>query len=75
MWQIAARQFATVLIYLFHWMLINQQKQNFLRRNMTLSNSIQTTAVHVRKEIADGEVSGTMDVFFRSGRMPQEMQR
>jgi len=47
MWQIAARQFATVLIYLFHGMLINQQKQNFLRRNMTLNNSIQTAAVHV----------------------------
>ena len=42
---------------------------------MTLNNSIQTAAVHVRKEIADGEVPGTMDVFFRSGRMPQKMQR
>jgi len=37
---------------------------------MTLNNSIQTTAIGVRTEIEDGEESGTMDVFFRSRRVP-----
>ncbi|MCG7755509.1 MAG: hypothetical protein LZF63_02475 [Nitrosomonas sp.] len=70
MWQIAA-----ALTDLFAGVLIHKQKQNFLRRNMTLNNSFQTAAAHLRKEIEEREVPGAMDVFFRSGRVPRKMQR
>lgn len=42
---------------------------------MTLNNSIQTTAIDVRREIEDGEESGTINVFFRSGKVPQKMRQ
>ena len=42
---------------------------------MTLNNSFQTAAVHLRKEIEEGELPGAMDVLFLSGRVPRKMQR
>jgi len=42
---------------------------------MTLNNSFQATAVHLRKEIEAGELPGAMDVLFRFRRVPRKMPR